>query len=294
MAAELIVAPQVEQDLASAYGWYEGQRIGRGDEFLDCVAAALRTICRTPEVSPPIFLNYRRVLLRPFPLAVFYESLPGKVSVFGVLAISPNPKKWQRREGATPANLLGRLHQSVLILSTLLGSWLGMQAVHEFGHVLGGWLTGGQVAKVVLHPLTISRTDWVHNPRPLLVVWAGPVFGVLLPLAGWIVVSPFRRGAYLARFFAGFCCIANGTYIVVGSGYRLSDGGIMLWLGSPLWLLWLFALATVPLGVWLLHRQGRYFGLGSAHGHVSVRAAYATFSAVIVIIVLETSLFFKD
>jgi len=26
-----------------------------------------------------------------------------------------------------------RLHQGVLIVSTLLGSWLGMQAVHEFG-----------------------------------------------------------------------------------------------------------------------------------------------------------------
>src|SRR5579862_2329779 len=43
-----------------------------------------------------------------------------------------------------------RLPQIVLIVSTLLGSWLGMQTVHEFGHVLGVWMTGGRVARVVL------------------------------------------------------------------------------------------------------------------------------------------------
>lgn len=78
-----------------------------------------------------------------------------------------------------------RFHQVILIASTLLGSWLGMQAVHEFGHVVGAWLTGGQVDRVVLHPLTISRTDLARNPHPLLVVWAGPVFGCLLPLDAW-------------------------------------------------------------------------------------------------------------
>jgi hypothetical protein len=37
----------------------------------------------------------------------------------------------------------------VLILSIVLASWLGMQVVHEFGHVVGAWLTGGQVSQVV-------------------------------------------------------------------------------------------------------------------------------------------------
>lgn len=45
-----------------------------------------------------------------------------------------------------------------------------MQAIHECGHVLGAWLTGGQVARVVLNPLTLSRTDLAENPRPLVVV----------------------------------------------------------------------------------------------------------------------------
>src|ERR1700694_3950238 len=99
---------------------------------------------------------------------------------------------------------VNRLDQVVLIASTVLGSWLGMQAVHESGHVLGAWVTGGRVARVVLHPLTISRTDVSQNPNPLAVVWAGPVFGVLLPLVFWGTAAVLRLpGAFVLRFFAG-------------------------------------------------------------------------------------------
>ena len=71
-----------------------------------------------------------------------------------------------------------RLHQSILIGAMALSSWLGMQAVHELGHVCGAWLTSGQVTRVVLDPLTISRTDLGLNPHPLIVVWAGPAIRV--------------------------------------------------------------------------------------------------------------------
>jgi hypothetical protein len=73
----------------------------------------------------------------------------------------------------------------VLFGSTALACWLGMQAVHELGHIVGAFLSGGMVERVVLHPFTISRTDLSHNPSPALVAWAGPICGVLLPLALW-------------------------------------------------------------------------------------------------------------
>ena len=92
-----------------------------------------------------------------------------------------------------------RLHQALLMGSTLVLSWLGMMAVHEFGHVLGAWLSGGTIAKVVLHPLTISRTDLAHNPHPLLVVWAGPAVGVLLPLLAWGAAAGWDAGSRLTR-----------------------------------------------------------------------------------------------
>jgi hypothetical protein len=177
-----------------------------------------------------------------------------------------------------------RLHQVVLIVSTLLGSWLGMQAVHEFGHVLGAWATGGKVAKVVFHPLTISRTDLAENPHPLIVVWCGPVLGVVLPLIFWaLAASVSMPGAYVPRFFAGFCLIANGAYIAFGSFDRVGDCETMLRYGSALWQLWLFGLLTVPLGLWLWHRQGPRFGLGSGQGKVSAGVAYVSLVACILL-----------
>jgi hypothetical protein len=157
--------------------------------------------------------------------------------------------------------LVNRIALVVLIGSVVLGSWLGMQAVHELGHVLGAWLTGGRVARVVLHPLTISRTDLAHNPSPLAVVWAGPVVGVAVPLLVWSAAAASRLPfAFALRFFAGFCLLANGLYIGVGSLDRVGDCGEMLRHGSEPWL---FGAVTAPVGLALWHRQGSHFGLGS-------------------------------
>jgi hypothetical protein len=182
---------------------------------------------------------------------------------------------------------MSRLHQFVLIGSTLLGSWLGMQAVHEFGHVLGAWLTGGRVARVVLYPLTISRTDLADNPVPLAVVWSGPVFGVVLPLALWGVAAGLGvTGAFVLRFFAGFCLIANGAYIGGGSFDGTGDCGEMLRHGSALWQLWLFGAVTVPAGLGLWHRLGPHFGLGPARERVSPGVAYGSLVACVGLLVL--------
>jgi len=149
-----------------------------------------------------------------------------------------------------------RAHHVILVGSTILGSWLGMQAVHELGHVLGAWATGAQVTQVVLSPTTISRTDIANNTRPLIVVWAGPIIGVGLPLVFWSLARLARLpGAFVLRFFAGFCLIANGLYIGFGSFGRIGDCGDMLRHGSAPWQLWLFGAITAPLGLALWHGQ---------------------------------------
>ena len=81
MAAKLIVAPEVEQDVAEANAWYEGRRIGLGEEFLSCVDACIEAIRRTPEMYVTVHENYRRGLVRRFPYAIFYEYVEGRVTV---------------------------------------------------------------------------------------------------------------------------------------------------------------------------------------------------------------------
>jgi hypothetical protein len=163
-----------------------------------------------------------------------------------------------------------------------------MMLVHEFGHILGAWLTGGTVAKVVAQPWTISRTDLSENPRPLIVAWAGPVGGVLLPLTGLGLANLLRiPGIYMLRFFAGVCLIANGAYLGVGSFFAVGDAGDLLRYGAAMWHLWGFGLVTAPLGLYLWHRQGPFFGLGKVRGRVDPVAAYLCLFLLAAIVIGE-------
>jgi hypothetical protein len=61
-----------------------------------------------------------------------------------------------------------RFHQLLFIVSLVALSWFAMMAVHELGHVVGAVVTGGNVERVVLHPLTISPLTFRRIPiQPL-------------------------------------------------------------------------------------------------------------------------------
>ena len=181
-----------------------------------------------------------------------------------------------------------RFHKGLLIVSAALLAWLLMQGVHEFGHVIAAWLTGGHVERVVLHPLAISRTDVEPNPHPLIVAWGGPLFGSLAPLALWGVAAMFRLSiTFLARFFAGFCLLTNGLYLGVGSFEGIGDAGDIMRYGSPIWTLWLFGIIAAPAGLALWDRLGASFGLGKQSHDVSRRLAYGCALALIVVVTIE-------
>ena len=149
-------------------------------------------------------------------------------------------------------------------------------------------MTKDTVEKVVLHPLTISRTDVGRNPQPLIVVWAGPIVGVAAPLAIWGLLAAIGASlAWLARFFAGFCCLANGLYIGMGSFDRVGDADDMLRHGTPIWALWLFGLIVAPLGLVLWNGLGPKFGWGRNAEPVSWTVALGCTALLLATLVVE-------
>lgn len=168
-----------------------------------------------------------------------------------------------------------RLPQLVLIACTLGVYWLGMQVVHEAGHVFGAWFVGARVEHIVLHPFTISRTQLVQLPAPLAVTWSGPIFGMAAPLIWYALWSATRLpGGYLWRCFAGFCLLVNGSYLAAGAIFGVGDSQDLLVAGVGAWRMIAIGILCLPPGLWLFHRQGKFFGLGEAKGHVSIDAAY--------------------
>ena len=163
-----------------------------------------------------------------------------------------------------------------------------MQAVHELGHVLHAWPSGGRVQRIVLSPLEISRTDVGPNPHPQLVASGGPIWGCLLPLFVWQGMRLVNsRGTWWLRFFAGFCLIANGGYLLGGSISPVGDAEVLIQNGAPRVLLVLFGIVTTASGLALWNGQGKYFGIGRDSLPVDRSAAVGSLVALIATIALE-------
>ena len=94
------------------------------------------------------------------------------------------------------------------------------------------------------------------------------------------------RFAFVLRFFAGFCLVANGLYIAIGTLDRVGDSGELLRHGTGAWQLWLFGAVTAPLGLWLWHRQGVHFGFAAARGEVDRAVAYGALAVCVALIAL--------
>jgi hypothetical protein len=177
-------------------------------------------------------------------------------------------------ENTCPGRWRGWPAPVLFCLSSAGLAWLLMQAVHESGHALAAWGTGGKVLFVDLHPLRISETRVDPNPSPIVVSWAGPVWGSAAPLLIWGLARRRRwRIEFWLRFFAGFCLTANGAYLGCGVFAPVGDAWDLLRHGCPRWTLGLFGLLTCPTGIWLWDGLGKEFGMGREGRQISWRAA---------------------
>ena len=176
----------------------------------------------------------------------------------------------------------------VLVAALVPLCWLGMQVVHGAGHVIAGWITGGTVKAVVLHPLVISRTDVEPNASPLVVVWAGPVVGVAAPILAWLAVRALRwSSAYLWRFFAGFCLVANGAYIGSGAFAPVGDAADLVRLGASEWSLGSFGVIAFAAGLALWNGLGLQFSFGREPGAIPAVHVWAVVASLVVLVAAE-------
>ncbi len=94
-----LLLPEAQKDVADAFLWYEHQKMGLGMEFLRCVETALLAIQRTPLTYPIAIESYRRLLVRHFPFAIFFEfeTALNRYVVYSVFHCSQDPEKWKTR-----------------------------------------------------------------------------------------------------------------------------------------------------------------------------------------------------
>lgn len=133
------------------------------------------------------------------------------------------------------------------LIAALASFWWPMMAVHEAGHCLAAWMTGGVVVAVELSPLAFSRTDVSPAPWPATVVWAGPILGVILPALSLLILRGTGRG--FAGLFCAFCLLANGAYLALGPWDRVGDTAVMLATGSPIGVIVFVGVVMIAAGL---------------------------------------------
>ena len=89
--------PEVVDDLADAWNWYEARSAGLGDEFLGAVERCNERISANPALFATVHRSVRRALLWRFPFAVFFVIGDDVVQVLAVLHVRRDPGVWQKR-----------------------------------------------------------------------------------------------------------------------------------------------------------------------------------------------------
>jgi plasmid stabilization system protein ParE len=97
VAIRILLIPEVKQDIAEVYTWYQNQRTGLGEESLHSIEASLEAIRRQPELRAPMHESYRRAMVQRFPYCIFYEFETSTVTVYSIIHTARDPAKWRAR-----------------------------------------------------------------------------------------------------------------------------------------------------------------------------------------------------
>jgi hypothetical protein len=83
--------PEIVDDTIAGYQWYEAKSSGLGEEFLQVFFACTQEISDNPLLSPKIFGEFRRRLIRKFPFVLYYQIDRKTIVVFGLFHCARGP-----------------------------------------------------------------------------------------------------------------------------------------------------------------------------------------------------------
>ena len=83
--------------MASAREWYDQERLGIGQEFVEALEHVVDLVAGFPNAFPEIAPGLRRAILRRFPYSVYYRLGEDIVEVVACLHSSRSPDTWTLR-----------------------------------------------------------------------------------------------------------------------------------------------------------------------------------------------------
>jgi plasmid stabilization system protein ParE len=84
-------------DVEDARQWYDAQRPGLGDDFLDAFEGAVDSVAAFPTAYPVQYRDVRRFLLERFPYCLYYRVASDGVIVLACMHAVRSPIRIRRR-----------------------------------------------------------------------------------------------------------------------------------------------------------------------------------------------------
>jgi len=92
MPYNLVLSRRAETHIQSAYDWYEEQRLGLGEKFLDAIEKSLHSIQASPFVYGVRRKNIRGCIVKGFPYLVLFYLKENKIKVVAIFHMSRKPQ----------------------------------------------------------------------------------------------------------------------------------------------------------------------------------------------------------
>jgi plasmid stabilization system protein ParE len=93
----IVLLPEAQAEFDQGVDWYEQQRPGLGQDFIDSIRDVTNRISATPEAHAITYKDVRQAVVRRFPYNVLYRVETDRIVVVAVFHTSRNPKDWQGR-----------------------------------------------------------------------------------------------------------------------------------------------------------------------------------------------------
>ncbi|WP_304068280.1 type II toxin-antitoxin system RelE/ParE family toxin [Pedobacter glucosidilyticus] len=89
---------QAEDDLLEGFSWYEMQKSGLGEQFLQCIERSLIAITKNPLTYN---IRYKKIvrayIVQKFPYLILYILENTDINIIAVFNTNRNPATWKKR-----------------------------------------------------------------------------------------------------------------------------------------------------------------------------------------------------
>ncbi len=92
MRHKIIFRDKALKEMYSAYWWYENEKIGLGDLFLEKINSSIVTLKANPNAYQLIYKKFHHIPLIKFPFVLIYKIYPKEIVIFAVFHTKRSPK----------------------------------------------------------------------------------------------------------------------------------------------------------------------------------------------------------